>query len=160
MSQIEILARQAWQLHQQGYDVEEIADAMGRPTSSVERWLINWEEMSERLSPWHEGLELSTVSSLKRAGIDSGEALLAAWERGEIQRGSPQGIGVARLIEIRSWVEAKGSSVEPALPKAFIVDLMPEAEAALTRLRYSRHRGISQLINDLLIEADRAAHSE
>lgn len=39
MQQVENLARQAWELREQGHTAEAIADAMCKPTSAIERWL-------------------------------------------------------------------------------------------------------------------------
>lgn len=42
MLHIETLARQAWQLKEQGYAIDDIADAMGKPTSAIELWIGRW----------------------------------------------------------------------------------------------------------------------
>lgn len=152
MPQIETLARQAWQLRQQGYSIDDIADAMGKPTSAIERWVMNWARIVNRTPPWYDGLDIHTVACLRHAGLDSREAVVKAWQRGEIKRGSPPGIGVVRLLEIRSWLDAIGIDVAPVTPKAVIVDLTPEAEAALCRLKTRDGRKTSRLISELLIE--------
>ena len=48
MSQIETLARQAWQLRENGYGIDDIADVMGKPTSAIERWISRWPEIADQ----------------------------------------------------------------------------------------------------------------
>ncbi|MCE0732457.1 hypothetical protein LWH48_06525 [Halomonas sp. G15] len=151
MTQIETLARQAWQLRQQGYSIDDIADAMSKPTSAIERWVMNWARIVNQAPPWYDGLDIHTVTCLRHAGLDSREAVVKAWQRSEIKRGSPSGIGVVRLLEIRSWLDAIGVDVAPVTSKAVIVDLTPEAEAVLHRLKAREGRNTSQLISELLI---------
>lgn len=79
---------------------------MGRPTSAIERWICRWPEIAQQTPPWHEGLNIHTVRSLKKAGITSREALVEMWEKGGIKRGQPPGINVTRLVELRQWLEA------------------------------------------------------
>jgi hypothetical protein len=160
MSQIEKLARQAWQLKEQGYAIDEIANAMGKPTSAIERWIGRWTEIAQRVPPWHEGLNIHTVISLKKAGITSREALIEAWESGDIQRGHPPGIGVSRLVELRNWLEASGTELPKAPPRTMVIDLSPEAEAALNHLKKVKGQNASQLISRLLIEADEINRSD
>ena len=53
MPQIENFARQAWQLKEQGYAIDDIADVMGRPTSVIERWINHWPEIDQQVPPWN-----------------------------------------------------------------------------------------------------------
>ena len=154
MQQIETLARQAWQLRQQGYSIDAIADVMGKPASAIERWIERWPVIAQQLPPWHEGLNLRVVHCLEKADITSREALIEAWENGSIQRGRPSGIGVSRLVELRKWLEAQGTEVSSAPLRALIIDLTPEAEAALNHLRRATGQTASQLVSRLLVEAD------
>src|SRR5690554_149842 len=154
MHHVETLARQAWQLRQQGYSTDAIADAMGKPTSAIERWILQWANIANSAPPWYDGLHIHIVSCLRHAGIDSREALVKAWEAGEIRRGQPAGIGVSRLLEIRRWLEATGSGVAPVPAKAVIVELSAEAEASLQHLRNVSGRSSSDIISELLVRAD------
>lgn len=156
MSQIETLARQAWQLQEQGYSIEAIADAMNRPTSTIERWLERYREMLNRPVPWHDGLEPRTVLALRRYGIDSRSALIDAWENGLLKRGMGSEIGHARRERIRAWLETSGQRVGQQPTKAHVVELSAEADAALHRLKSRNRERMSQVINRLLIEADAA----
>lgn len=154
MSQIETLARQAWQLKEQGYAIDDIADAMGKPTSAIELWLDRWPEIAQRVPPWHEGLNTHTVLYLNKAGITSREALIGAWENGDIKRGQPSGINVSRLVELRNWLQSSGNELPEAPPRAMVIDLSPEAEAALNHLKRVSGQNASQVIANLLVEAD------
>jgi hypothetical protein len=154
MTQIETLARQAWQLRQQGHSIDAIAEAMGRQTSAIERWIGMWTEIANRASPWHDGLNIHTVHWLGKAGITSRESLVEAWENGSIRRGQPSGINVSRLEELRRWLEATGTAVPKAPPRAMVIDLTPEAEAALNHLKKVSGQKASQLVSRLLVEAD------
>ncbi|MEA3250564.1 MAG: hypothetical protein U9Q35_03135 [Pseudomonadota bacterium] len=71
MPQIDTYARQAWQLRQQGYSIDRIADAMGHPTSSIERWLITWDNIDGSTPPWYDGLDFHTVSILSMRPVNS-----------------------------------------------------------------------------------------
>ncbi|QFU00980.1 hypothetical protein FIU83_04965 [Halomonas sp. THAF5a] len=155
MSRVETLARQAWQLKEQGYAIDDIADAMGKPTSAIERWISRWIDIAQQMPPWHEGLNVHTVHCLRKAGITSRDALAEAWESGRIRRGQPSGIGVSRLVELRHWLETTGTEIpKAAAPRAMIIDLTPEAEAALNHLRRRTGQSASQLISRLLVDAD------
>lgn len=154
MPQIEMLARQAWQLRQQGHSIDAIADAMGKPTSAIERWVLKWASIANSAPPWYDGLQIHIVSCLRHVGIDSREALVKAWEAGEIRRGQPAGIGVSRLLEIRRWLEATGSGVAEIPPTAVIVELSAEAEASLQHLKHASGRSSSDIISELLVRAD------
>ncbi len=55
MLQIETLARQTWQLKEQWYAIDDIADLMGRPTSAIERWIARWAEIAQRVPPGMKG---------------------------------------------------------------------------------------------------------
>lgn len=68
MPQIENFARQAWQLKEQGYAIDDIADVMGRPTSVIERWINHWPEIEQQVPPWHDGLSTNTIFYLDKAG--------------------------------------------------------------------------------------------
>ena len=160
MAQIETLARQAWQLKEQGYAIDDIADVMGRPTSAIERWIGHWTMIAQQVPPWHEGLNIQTVLCLKKAGITSREALVEAWENGRIQNGQPSGIGAFRIVELRNWLEATGTEVSQAPPKAMVIDLSPEAEAALNHLKRVTGQNASQLISRLLVETDEINRSD
>ncbi|TLF45434.1 hypothetical protein FEI13_18255 [Halomonas urmiana] len=160
MSQIETLARRAWQLKEQGYAIDDIAALMGKPTSAIERWISRWTEIARKVPEWHEGLNIHTVLTLKKAGIESRDDLIKAWENGDIQRGQPPGIGVYRLVELRNWLEASGIEFPKAQPKAMIIDLLPEAEAALNHLKKVSGKTASQVIANLLIEADEINRSD
>jgi hypothetical protein len=160
MPHIENFARQAWQLKEQGYAIDDIADVMGRPTSVIERWINHWPEIEQQVPPWHEGLSTNTVFYLDKAGISSREALIEAWENGDIQRGQPPGIGVSRLVELHNWLAASGTELPKAPPKAMIIDLPPEAEAALNHLRKVTGQTASELISRLLVEADELNRSD
>lgn len=159
MSQIETLARQAWQLREQGFAIDDIADVMGKPTSAIERWIGRWPEIAQQTPPWHEGLSIRTVHCLREAGITSREALVEAWEKGGIQRGQPPGINVSRLVELRHWLEATGTAVPVTPPRAMIIDLSVEAEAALKHLRKVTGETASQVVSRLLVEADDLARN-
>ena len=159
MLHIETLARQAWQLKEQGYAIDDIADAMGKPTSAIELWISRWPEIAQQASPWHEGLSIRTVHYLREAGIDSREVLIEALETGKIQRGQPPGIGVSRLVELRRWLEETGTALPEAQPRAVIIDLPLEAQAALNHLKNVSGQNASQLISRLLIEADDIART-
>lgn len=126
MLHIETLARQAWQLREQGYAIDDIANVMGRSTSAIERWICSWTEIADQAPPWHEGLNIYTVHCLEKAGITCREDLVEAWEKGEIQRDQPTGINVSRLVEIRGWLESTDTLVSEALPRAVIIDLPAE----------------------------------
>ena len=154
MPQIETLARQAWQLREQGYAIDVIAEVMGKPASAIERWIGRWPEIAQNVPPWHQGLKPTTVQCLRKAGITSREALIEAWEAGSIKRGQPSGIGVSRWVELRHWLEDKGTEVPLAQPRAMVIDLTPEAEAALNHLRRASGQTASQLVSRLLVEAD------
>lgn len=123
MSQIETLARQAWQLKEQGYAIDDIADAMGKPTSAIERWIARWTEITQQVPPWHEGLNPHTVLYLKQAGITSREALAEAWESGDIKRRQPSGINVSRLVELRNWLRSSGADLPKVPSRAIVIDL-------------------------------------
>lgn len=154
MLRIETLARRAWQLKEQGYSIDDIADVMGRPTSAIERWIVSWNDIAQQVPPWHEGLNTNTVLCLNKAGITSREALIDAWENGEIKRGRPYGINASRLVELHNWLEASGKELLEAPPRTMVIDLSLEAEAALNHLKNVSGQNASQLINRLLVEAD------
>ncbi|SEL95247.1 hypothetical protein [Halomonas daqiaonensis] len=160
MAQIETLARQAWQLREQGYAINDIANVMGRPTSAIERWIGCWLVIAGQAPPWHEGLNTHIVLYLKKAGITSREALVAAWENGDIKRGQSSEINVSRLVELRNWLEDSGSEVPEAPPRTMIIDLSPEAEVALNHLKRVTGQPASQLISRLLVEADELNRSD
>ncbi|MDI5891817.1 hypothetical protein [Halomonas rhizosphaerae] len=154
MIRVETLARRAWQLKEQGYAIEDIADAMGKPTSAIELWISRWPEIAQQEAPWHEGLSIRTVHCLSEAGITSREALAEALESGKIQRDQPPGIGVSRLVELRRWLKDTGTALPEAPTRAMIIDLSLEAEAALKHLKTMSGQNASQLISRLLVEAD------
>jgi hypothetical protein len=154
MHQVETLARHAWQLRQQGYSIDAIADAMGKPFSAIERWILRWASIASSEPPWYDGLHIHIVSCLRHVGIDSREALVKAWEAGEIRRGQPAGIGVSRLLELRHWLAATGSDVAEVPTKAVIVELSAEAEASLQHLKPVSGRSSSDIISELLVLAD------
>ena len=160
MPQIETLARQAWQLREQGHAIDDIADMMGKPSSAIERWIARWPRIAEEVVPlWHEGLNLRTVQCLEKAGITSRKTLVDEWETGGIERGKPSGINVSRLVEIKHWLEASGTQITEAPSRAMIVDLSLEAEAALRHLKRMSGQNASQVISRLLIEADELARN-
>ncbi len=64
MSLIETLARQAWQLREQGYAIDDSADVMGKPTSAIERWICRWPEIAQQTT-----LHVHTVHCLEKAGM-------------------------------------------------------------------------------------------
>ncbi len=105
-------------------------------------------------APWHEGLNIHTVLSLKKVGITSRGALIEAWENGDIKRAQPPGIGVSRLVELQNWLEASGTECPKAPPRTMVIDLSPEAEAALNHLKRVTGQTASQLVSRLLVEAD------
>ncbi|MCL7942263.1 hypothetical protein M8009_18450 [Halomonas sp. ATCH28] len=160
MLRVETLARRAWQLKEQGYAIDDIADAMGKPASAIELWLGRWPEIAQQEAPWHEGLSVRTVHCLSEAGIISREALVEAWKNGSIRRGQPTGINVSRLVELQHWLESTGTAVPEASPRAMIIDLPAEAEAALNHLRKVSGETASQVISRLLIEADEINRSD
>jgi hypothetical protein len=154
MPQIDTFARQAWQLRQQGHTLRAIAEALGKSPRSVERWISEWDAISSGEKPSFQGLEYQTVSALRRTGIDSHEALLSAWDNGEISRGHSPGIGVVRLVEIRRWLESEGADPAEVTPATIVVDLTAEAEAALRHLRNRSGDTASRIISDLLVKHD------
>ncbi|XKF14701.1 hypothetical protein LL947_09305 [Halomonas sp. BLK-85] len=136
------------------YAIDDIADVMGKPTSAIERWICRWPEIADQAPLWHEGLNIHTVHCLEKASITSRETLVEAWEKGGIQRGQPPGINVSRLVELRHWLEASGTLVPEAPPRAMIIDLPAEAEAALKHLKKVTGETSSRLVSRLLVEAD------
>ncbi len=154
MSQIETYARQAWQLSQQGHSLGAIATVQGKSPKTVQRWIAVWKQVCRREPAWYEGLEMSIVSCLRHAGINSREALVEAWENGESRRGHPPGIGVRRLLAIQAWLESGGASVSPVTSKAVIVDLSAAAESALNHLVRATGESPSSIISKLLVAHD------
>ncbi|MGM0914290.1 MAG: hypothetical protein ACQEXC_09715 [Pseudomonadota bacterium] len=160
MIRIETLARRAWQLKEQGYAIDAIAAAMGKPTSAIELWISRWPEIVQQEASWHEGLSVRTVHCLCEAGINSREALIEALDNGRVQRGKPSGIGVSRLVELRRWLESTGTASSEAPTRAMIIDLSLEAEAALKHLKTMSGQTASQVITTLLVEADEINRSD
>ncbi|MGM0985303.1 MAG: hypothetical protein ACQEXG_18105 [Pseudomonadota bacterium] len=124
------------------------------PTRAIERWICRWPEIADQAPPWHEGLNIHTVHCLEKAGIIGREALIEAWEKGGSQRGQPSVIGVPRLADLRRWLEATSTAFPSSAPKAMIIDLSLEAEAALNHLKKVSRETASELICRLLVEAD------
>ncbi len=160
MIRVETLARRAWQLREQGYAIEDIADAMGKPTSAIQLWIGRWPEIAQQEAPWHEGLSIRTVHCLSEAGINSRAALIEALGNGSVQRGNPSGIGVSRLVELKRWLEATGTALPEAPTRAMIIDLSLEAEAALKHLKTMSGQTASKVITNLLVEADEINRSD
>ncbi|MDI5922491.1 hypothetical protein QLQ86_17040 [Halomonas sp. LR5S13] len=133
---------------------------MGKPTSAIQLWIGRWPEIAQQAPPWHEGLSTRTMHCLSEAGITSREALVEAWENGRIQRGQPTGIGVSRLVELRHWLANTGTAFAPAPTKTMIIELSLDAEAALNHLKKASGQNASQLISQLLVEADEINRSD
>ncbi len=156
MTKVEDRCRQAYELNEDGYSIGEIARAMGKPTSAVERWIRQWvkiRQASEAPQPWHAGLDHFTVARLRRAGITSQEELLQAWENGEIQPGTPRGIGLLRMSEIHRWLTSMDSDIRPPPTKPVIFELSAEAREALDYFKRWRGEEGSELVSRLLVEA-------
>ena len=152
MYRIEDYVRQAAQLSEQGYSIDEIARAMHRSTMTIERWLVLWEEICELEPPWFSGLDPATVACLRNAGIETRGELIRAWQKGEISPGHPAGIGALRLAKLRKWLEENGVEVSRGKKKAVLVDLTAEAEAELIRMQRSTGLSPSQIISDLILK--------
>lgn len=78
MSQVEALARQTYQLRDQGVGIDHIADVMGKLTSDIEHWIGLWLEIAQPMPPWYEELNINTMHCLEKIGITSHQALLEA----------------------------------------------------------------------------------
>lgn len=148
-------ARRAWQLCEQGHAIEEIAEALGCTTNTAERWLLLWEEISQRgqEKPWWYGLDGPVVSLLRYAGIRSRADLVKAWKAGDIQNGRINGIGPRRQQEVRWWLEETREHGEVFPPKAMLIELSAKAELALLTLQSKSKLSRSQIIDDLLLQA-------
>lgn len=149
MFQIEDYVRQAAQLSEQGYSIDEITGVVRRSTMTVDRWLVLWEEICELEPPWFSGLDPATVACLRNAGIETRGELIRAWQKGEISPGHPAGIGALRLIKLRGGWKKNGIEVSRGKKKAVLVDLTAEAE--LIRKQRSTGQSASEIISNLLV---------
>lgn len=148
-------ARQAWQLKQEGYDIEQICLALGVRPSTVPKLVSRWEARLAQDSGWHQGLSVDVVNRLKRNGIDSLESLQMAWKEGRFQHGLVPNIGAVSIREIHAWLESDNVPMpcrETATP--VIVYLLPEAVEALDEMADSTQENRSGVINRLILTAD------
>lgn len=156
MTKIEVRAKQAYELSEEGYSVDEIARAMGQTSLAIERWIRQWSRMTDTsndLQSLHAHLDRVTVNRLRMAGITSREELLDAWENGKIEPGKPRGIGVAAIAQIQSLLSMIYAGIQPVPTKPLIVELSIEAQYALKYIKQLKGKDASQVINQLLIEA-------
>lgn len=155
MALIQDQARRAWQLCEQGHSIEEIAEHFSCTPQAVERWLLVREEIARQQheKPWWDGLDGTTVSILRYAGIRSRADLVKVWESGDIEDGRIHGVGPRRQLEIRRWLAATREHGEVYPPKAMLIELPVEAEDALLTLERKTKHSRSDIISDLLLRA-------
>lgn len=91
MTQVETFARQAHELREQGYTIEEIAKAMGHTPKAIERWIRQWGRINEALhtpQPWHAGLD--RISACSRVESPRGSSLSMLGKKVSSSRESPK----------------------------------------------------------------------
>ncbi|MBB3231141.1 hypothetical protein [Halomonas stenophila] len=143
----------AYQLHEWGWSLEEIATAFRVKPDTAASWIDHGQEAYRELHPWHEGLPTRLANYLKAMGLHSREEVQHAFQRGQLYAGVENGLGEMRYREIIDWLGADESPSHWQAPPPLVLDLSPRAHQVLRYL--ARRRGVSRddIIERLLLEA-------